>query len=596
MKTFVKFTLLLVALFHFNNTAAQLVVNAGNDTTVCSGATVILGGNPTASGGTPPYQYLWSNSVVLETTVIVASTNSIMYLWVTDSLGATATDTVTVFVNPNPVIDSIITTDVSCFGDSTGTLCAFVSGGTAPYSYTNFTWSALQATTQCINNLWSGIDSVYVTDANGCSAVPKYVNIRQAPPLTAQLTSTQSGIPYRVGVLASGGTIPYQYSWFDGFFGMSVRNFSCPFSVSVLVRDVNGCRTETNTIILEDTCINNCVWPGDADNNEIVDNNDLLPIGLAYGANGLSRCTIANNWRAFASEDWADTLASGTNYKHTDCDGNSVVNADDTLAIIQNFGLTSLKNNQSKPWRMSAPALLVDLIPDTVLAGETLVANLILGDINIPANDVYGLAFTLNYDANVVDSTQTSIVFGNSWLGTASEKISIAKDLPQQGAIKCAVTRIDKNTRSGLGIIGQASFIITTDNINGKNELAYTDMKVWISDLKVIDNQGQILEVNEGSDSTQVGFEPVSVTEKPLSLNELIIQPNPATNEVFISVSDNLLSGTLTVVDTEGKIVFSKTITTHANKIQTTDFANGVYFVKVISEKGVLTKRLAIVK
>ena len=231
-----------------------------------------------------------------------------------------------------------------------------------------------------------------------------------------------------------------------------------------------------------------------------------------------------------------------------------------------------------------------------MLAGETLVANLILGDINIPVNDVYGLAFTINYNANVVDSTQTSVVFGNSWLGTVSDKIFIAKDLPQQGAIKCAVTRIDKNTRSGLGIIGQASFIITTDNTNGKNELAYQGMKVWISDLTVIDNQGQILEVNEGNDSTQVAFEPLSVTAKTLSPNELSIHPNPATNEVFISVSDNLLLGALTLIDTGGKILLSKTITTPTNKINTIDIANGVYFVKVVSERGLLSKRLVIIK
>lgn len=760
MKTIVKFTLLLLALVQFHTATAQLVANAGNDTTVCSGATVILGGNPTASGGTPPYSYTWSTGAMTENITIMTfttPTSTAYTLTVTDGVGTQAFDSVIVTVNPNPVIDSFsLGNNVSCFGGNDGTVCVNTSGGVQPYT---FIWSTISVG-QCHTNLSAGNYTVTVDDANGCAAVEAFT-VNEPSPLEITYISENilcnGDATGRIDITVTGGVLPYSFDWSNaentedpnggnpslpaGIYSVTVTDangciaietitvneptaliidsivttdISCfggndgtaciyssggtPFSPQVLptpysyfwsigtedscqqnlptgtyqitINDANGCTatsifsivepseltahivsstggiapdtlivsvlggtppysyqwsdgstTETvinycytsgfyqvtiidnkqcdaisNIIDVQDTCINSCVWPGDADNNGIVDNNDLLPVGLAYGETEFSRCNIRNNWKAIYSQDWADTLPSGTNYKHIDCNGNGIINADDTLAIIQNFGLTHSKNKSQSEWRMNAPALFVDLIPDTVLAGETLVANLILGDINIPANDVYGLAFTINYNATVVDSTQTSVAFGSSWLGTASEKISIAKDIPQNGEIKCAVTRIDKNTRSGLGIIGQASFIITTDNINGKNELAYTDMKVWISDLTVIDNQGQILEINEGSDSTQVGFEPVSVTEKPLSLNELIIQPNPATNEVFISVSDNLLSGTLTVIDTEGKIVFSKTITTHANKIHTINFANGVYFVKVISEKGVLMKRLAIVK
>ncbi len=533
----------------------------------------------------------------------------------TDSMGCSSDSISIVVTEPAPiVVDSIITTDVTCNGANNGSACIYVSGGTpgsgfSPgYMFGWMTGYTEQDYFSCHqNNLSAGNYGITISDANGCIAVEAITINEPAPLVIDNIVTTDvscyGGNDGSICVYISGGSIA-TYLWSNGISGSSppmmgglcIENLdSGPYGVAVT--DVNGCSVTSNTITVSDAPQNvPCVWPGDTDNDGIADNNDLLPIGLAYGSAGIARTQQDIQWYAHPALYWADTLALGVNYRHIDCNGDGIVNSADTLAIIQNFGLTHLKNNQSKPWRMSAPALYVDLIPDTVLAGETLVANLILGDINIPAEDVYGLAFTINYDANVVDSAQTTVVFGSSWLGTVSEKISIAKDLPQNGEIKCAVTRIDKNTRSGLGIIGQASFIITTDNINGKNELAYHGMKVWISDLTVIDNMGQILEVNEGSDSTQVAFEPLSVKEKALSLNELAIQPNPAQNEVLISVSNNLLSGALTLIDTEGKVLFSKTITTHANKIHTTGFANGVYFVKIIDEKGVLTKRLVIVK
>jgi len=86
-----------------------------------------------------------------------------------------------------------------------------------------------------------------------------------------------------------------------------------------------------------------------------------------------------------------------------------------------------------------------------------LTIQLLLGSAGIPANNVYGLAFTLNYDPTVVDTTKTVATFGNSWLGTSADKISIAKDLKPIGQLQCALTRINHTTKSGSGSIGVVS-------------------------------------------------------------------------------------------------------------------------------------------
>jgi hypothetical protein len=398
---------------------------------------------------------------------------------------------------------------------------------------------------------------------------------------------------------ATGGTPPYIYFWT----GISLSCDTCPNPVSqnlpegsytytVTVMDSLGALATDNVIVF----VNAFVWPGDADNNGLADNSDLLPIGLGYGTAGPARAQQDINWYAHTATNWIDTLPSATNYKHIDCNGNGTINADDTLAILQNFGQTHAKtNDRIDGWRMIDPALYVDLNPDTTRAGDTMYANIILGDVNLPASNIYGLAFTINYDALVVDSTKTRLTFSSSWLGNATDKISIAKDFAPVGQLKCALTRIDHTTRSGFGQIGQAAFVITTDNINGK-DLAYHQMDVWISDLRVIDNLGNLISVNAGYDSSLVEFEPIEVGIPEYAQSAIRIMPNPANDEVQLIITEDFLGGELKLLDIEGRLVISMPLQTTNHKLQTTNLYPGIYFIRAIAEKGMLTTRLVIAR
>ena len=64
MKTPALITGILLISFISSESLAQLVAEAGNDTALCvdSPNTLTIGGNPTASGGIPPYQYIWSGT------------------------------------------------------------------------------------------------------------------------------------------------------------------------------------------------------------------------------------------------------------------------------------------------------------------------------------------------------------------------------------------------------------------------------------------------------------------------------------------------------------------------------------------------------
>ncbi|MBI2968119.1 MAG: T9SS type A sorting domain-containing protein [Bacteroidetes bacterium] len=163
--------------------AANVTVNNISGPSVTAAATDAACGNAngsataTASGGTPPYTYLWSNGGTQS--VINNLLSSFYYITVTDSNGCIATANVIVNEIYGPTA-TVTATDAAC-GNSDGTATVFASGGNAPYTYN---WNTGSTATN-INNLAAGSYVVTVTDSFGCTVVSTVaVNNTGAPVIT----------------------------------------------------------------------------------------------------------------------------------------------------------------------------------------------------------------------------------------------------------------------------------------------------------------------------------------------------------------------------------------------------------------------------
>lgn len=87
------------------NQPALLTANAGQDTVVCAGNPISLGGNPTASGGSNSYFYLWSppeglNDPTLSNPTVAITESTSYMLSVTDGQGCQAVSLVTLYIDP----------------------------------------------------------------------------------------------------------------------------------------------------------------------------------------------------------------------------------------------------------------------------------------------------------------------------------------------------------------------------------------------------------------------------------------------------------------------------------------------------------------
>ncbi|MBS1683902.1 MAG: T9SS type A sorting domain-containing protein [Bacteroidetes bacterium] len=544
-----------------------------------------------AYGGTAPYHYLWtSGDTTYDQAHLVPGSYQVT---ATDAGGCSVTFTGYI---TEPVVLSISVlsvTNVSCHAGIDGSACVSAVGGTPGYHYM---WSPMAQTTSCAAMLSAGSNSVSVYDANGCTAttslsIQEPTQITIVPTITSPTCGASNGsICTNVTGGASGS---YTYVWSTGSSMTGCLLGIAAGGYALSVTDVDGC-----TATLIDTLTDNgttCVWPGDADNNLLVDNNDLLPIGLGYDSAGPARAVTSIVWQGNQATDWAQSFSSYTpavNYKYADCNGDGTINATDTAAITQNFALTHSKTITQKPWRTGDPALYPLLSKDTVTNGDTLTVDIHLGDVSLTANNVYGIAYTINYNPIVLDTTKTTFAYGASWLGGTSELLSISRDIPAQGMIKTAVTRIDHTTRSGSGIIAHLRAIVTTDNIDGK-DLSYYPVHIFISDVRAVDQLGNVIQINEGTDSSEVGYTPLGIPD--MTTGSLSVYPNPAHDKLYFTSSHTALQSA-ELINTLGEIVatYSWSDARGERTADVSGLSSGIYYIRLNTTTALAVRKITI--
>ena len=206
------------------------------------------------SGGTLPYTYLWNDPAPAQTTATAtALTNGTWTVTVTDANLCTTTTTVNI-TQPVALSASIVGTNVSCNGGSTGAANLTATGGTLPYTYL---WTNT-ATSEDINSLSFGSYTVTVTDGNSCTTTAT-VNITQPTIVTATITAstnaTGAGLCNGTATVAGGsGTPGYTYLWSTTATTAPVTGL-CAGTYTVTVTDANGCTAVTTVTIVEPNAV-----------------------------------------------------------------------------------------------------------------------------------------------------------------------------------------------------------------------------------------------------------------------------------------------------------------------------------------------------
>lgn len=377
-------------------------------------------------------------------------------------------------------------------------------------------------------------------------------------------TFEYADLPITIGPLPGNGEVNYEFGVKD------VDHPDCHDAVDVGPID----------------CTPGLVWPGDADNDNIARHFDLLRIGLANGTQGPPRNTQGVNWEGVPAANWDHFFEDDINFKYADCNGNGLINKADKEAIVVNYGETHgpVPPFEPTPASPADPPIFLNIPNVQFPNGAVLEAPVVIGTVDIPVEALYGVAFTIEYNPQVIDPTTITINYpDNSWLGIHNENlISIHKHYPGEGLVEIALTRLNHENAGGHGPVAMFRGVI--DDIAGMTEVELQITKI------------RALRANESAVALYAPITPLSIlagTEDPGMIDlmrSLKVYPNPTTDEVVIYNKYMLPIEEIAVLDAKGQDTGLSV--SNNNRISLASLQAGVYILRLQIGDHVLHQRV----
>ena len=239
---------------------------------MCAGGSAVITITLT---GAMPYDFTYTDGAA---SVVVTNHAAMVYTFTVSPLAPT-TYTVTsmndnngcvgipmgaAVVTINPSLNLTLTgTNLSCYGDNSGSIDLSVAGGTAPFSYS---WSGpggFTAGTEDISTLQAGYYAVTVTDSKGCTASgnstitqPAVLTLSKSGDILLLCNGAANGAG---SFTAAGGTAPYTFTTLVNTAGATLTSAASSVAVTdagggtitVRVTDAHNCTAESTIIVTE---------------------------------------------------------------------------------------------------------------------------------------------------------------------------------------------------------------------------------------------------------------------------------------------------------------------------------------------------------
>lgn len=326
------------------------------------------------------------------------------------------------------------------------------------------------------------------------------------------------------------------------------------------------------------------VWPGDVNENGVVNHVDLLYLGLRLGSQGPARDSISIQWIGHSATRWNPTVNILPDPVHADCNGDSTVELMDRVAIDLNYGWDKgfmLPDSSSlRSSGTSAAPLNFEFSSNPLVAGTTDTIFFDLGSADQPVDSLLGFAATLSLDSTLVDTAY--LWMGDSWLGT--EGLDMATiDHYEPGKLEIGATRTDStDVLQGQGRLGGV-VVVMADNL--KREVQVDSMGFKFEDALGLTSRFGIADFSV-SPSTAKVFS----SSEPL---DALVYPNPTTagvNIMLISPLEGEASGKL--YDLQGRVVREFTVSNVVLHLERAGIQSGIYLLHLRRGDSHMRKRI----
>ncbi len=339
------------------------------------------------------------------------------------------------------------------------------------------------------------------------------------------------------------------------------------------------------------------VFPGDVNNDGIVNNVDLLFLGQVFFQTGPTRSPV-DQGISFTEKvlvPWGSTFPNTTiDIGFADCDGSGFIDHTDLEAIEINYNLS---HGTPTPTTVDPGQFGVDPLlyfDSTSLPGpipEQLIAliPINLGTATLPVASYTGISFTINYDPNVFADVIISEI-GAPWASVFG--LFIADVDKSAGTIEVASSLGPQSPLiDNFGPMLGGLFIIEEDvvGIMGPD----VPSNVYLSNILMMDGGLNPKSIVEDTVTIIITDYEITSTNDRVD-SSLEVYPNPAEDIVFIKdLNRPILSWE--IYDVAGHLLRqSAAINVNSCSIDTHDFSNGLYVLQVKTREGMVQKKIII--
>ena len=358
---------------------------------------------------------------------------------------------------------------------------------------------------------------------------------------------------------------------------------------------------------LLEICEDNCVWPGDINNDLQVSARDFVHFGVIQFNDplpGTSRQINSDQWFPYNAFDWLESQ-NGVNHKHGDCDGNGNISQADRSIIEKNFGLTTpdfvQPNYEEAP--IDSDPLQIFIIEDSLYGGpdanvfnRLISPRIVLGEFGEDLKEaIHGLSFTLQFDTSQFktftssvgnDSNKFEYAFNNFKFGEIDEEglLPIEDNL-----VQFAYSNMDSSSLTRVGELQRFQLILrkglTTDNPDGRDTTEFSLKNIFA--LNESGDTVHLQAVNKQIILTGLSFDPTTSSED-IFIDKQVVElfPNPASSILHIKSSSKVRLNAV-IHNAAGQLVKRFNLEAQGStEIDLTNLASGIYFVLVQNPEG----------
>ncbi len=329
-------------------------------------------------------------------------------------------------------------------------------------------------------------------------------------------------------------------------------------------------------------CVVNCVYPGDANNNGIANDFDILEMGLAYGQTAAPRALAGDRWAPYAPP-------TPVTNAYLDANGLGQVDDLDLTANTQNWDLThSLYTGASEGSNAVGTDLYLERfifppIGGTVATlGGLIRVNPYFGDTTNNPITVQGLTYRIRYDAQVLGAAHVNNGTDLSgWLSADGAPI-FHRFISEPNVLHVVTSRLDNGNYTGGGMLGGINFRIQPDAFVNADTM-YT--QICFEDFKAVLADGTVLTI--GAECLTIPYtDPTYNAIRALAEAPPVrLYPNPAREAIQLDLGQ-ASAKTVELLDLLGQPIQTYQEVQGQLTIAHQQLPKGLYLIRISFENG----------